>query len=165
MENLNKTANNLFIYKQYYLAIEIYNYLLNKQYKSSIMYSNKSACYLYIKDYKKALYYALLSVQLDLNNSIAWGRIGYSYKGLKMFSESLNAFEIAHKFNKNNNNYLKELIFLHDRFNKKININNIFNLLLNNNILFNKIKENKNNIINNCLDNNNNIINEILNKL
>jgi len=163
MKNLHKIANNLFLNKQYYLAIEVYNYLLNKQYKSSIIYSNISACYLYIKDYKNALNYALQSIQINLNNSIAWGRVGYSYKGLKMFSESLYAFELAHKFNKNNDNYLKELIFLHDRFNKKINISNVFNLLLNNNTLFNKIKENKDNIINN--NNINEIINEILNKL
>ena len=171
MENLHKNANNLFINKQYVAAITIYDFLVNKNYKSTIMYSNKAACYLYIKDYKNALENSLKSIEFDLNNSIAWGRVGYSYKGLKMFSESLNAFKIAHKLDKNNNIYLNEVIFLHNRLNDKINVNNVFNKLLNNKILFNKIKDLKNDIINRDFDtclNNNNIIglmNEVINEL
>jgi tetratricopeptide (TPR) repeat protein len=135
------------------------------------MYSNKAACYLYIKDYKNSLENSLKSIELDLNNSIAWGRVGYSYKGLKMFSESLNAFKIAHKLDKNNNIYLNEVIFLHNRLNDKINVNNVFNKLLNNKILFNKIKDLKNDIINRdfdtCLSNNNilGLMNEVINEL
>jgi tetratricopeptide (TPR) repeat protein len=171
MKNLHKYANNLFIKGHYELANEIYNKLINSQYKIDIIYSNRAACFLKLKNYKSALECALFSVQNNLNNSIAWGRIGYSYKGLKMFTESLNAFEIAHKLNKNNENYLKELIFLHQRFNNKINATNIFNLLLNNKIIFNKLKNMKNEIVNtnitNCLNNNNitSLISEIMNEL
>jgi tetratricopeptide (TPR) repeat protein len=111
MENLHKNANELFMQEKYELANEIYNQLLNNQYKPDIIYSNKAACFLKLKNYKSALDCGLKSIQINLNNSIAWGRIGYSYKGLKMFTESLNAFEIAHKLNKNNDKYLKELIF------------------------------------------------------
>jgi len=171
MENLHKYGNNFFIEGQYELANEIYSELLDNQYKTDIIYSNKAACFLKLKNYKSALVCALSSVQINLKNSIAWGRIGYSYKGLKMFTESLNAFEIAHKLNKNNENYLKELIFLHQRFNNKINVTNVFNLLLNNKIIFNKLKGIKNEIINtdiiNCLNNNNitSLINEVMNEL
>jgi tetratricopeptide (TPR) repeat protein len=171
MESLHKNANNLFINKQYIAAITIYDFLLNKNYKSTTMYSNKAACYLYIKDYKNSLENSLKSIELDLNNSIAWGRVGYSYKGLKMFSESLNAFKIAHKLDKNNNIYLNEVIFLHNRLNDKINVNNVFNKLLNNKILFNKLKDFKNDIINRdfdvCLNNNNilGLMNEVINEL
>jgi tetratricopeptide (TPR) repeat protein len=159
MEDLHKIANNLFIKEQYELADNLYNQLVDNQYKLDIIYSNKAACFLKLKNYKSALMCALNSVQINLNNSIAWGRIGYSYKGLKMFTESLNAFEIAHKLNKNNESYLKELIFLHQRFNSKINVTNVFNLLLNDQVLFNKLKDIKNEIINtdvaNCLKNDN----------
>ena len=171
MEDLHKIANNLFIYDQYELADNLYNQLVDKQYKLDIIYSNKAACFLKLKNYKSALMCALKSVQIDLNNSIAWGRIGYSYKGLKMFTESLNAFEIAHKLNKNNESYLKELIFLHQRFNNKINVTNVFNLLLNDQVLFNKLKDIKNEIINtdvaNCLKNDNitSLINIVMNEL
>ena len=167
MEKLHKYANKCFIEEKYELAIEIYNELLNNQYKTYIMHSNKSACFLKLKNYKSALECALNSVQINLNNSIAWGRIGYSYKGLKMFSESLNAFEIAHKLNKKNENYIKELIFLHQSFNNKINVTNIFNLLLNNKIIFNKLKNMKNEIITGDINNDNmkSLMNEILNEL
>lgn len=170
MENLHKYANELFIKKHYNLAIKVYDQLDN-QYKTDIIYSNKAACFLHLKNYKFALECSLISVQINLKNSIAWGRIGYSYKGLKMFTESLNAFEIAHKLNKNNEHYLKELIFLHQRFNNKINVTNIFNLLLNNKIIFNKLKDIKNEIINTdvikCLNNDNItlLINKIMNEL
>jgi len=170
--DLHKYANQLFITEDYILANEIYDYILkNNQYKPDIIYSNKAACFLKIKDYKNALFYALKSVEINLNYSIAWGRIGYAYKGLKMFTESLNAFEIAHKLDKNNENYLKELIFIHKRFNDKINTSNVFNLLLNNKIIFNKLKNMKNEIINtnvtNFLNNENitSLIKEVMNEL
>ena len=174
MESLHKYANESFVNGNYNLANELYNQLLvdsNQEYKPDIIYSNISACFLKINNYISALDYALKSVQINLNNSIAWGRIGYSYKGLKMFSESLNAFEVAHKLDKYNENYLKELIFLHKRFNEKINVTNVFNLLLNNQIIFNKLKSMKNQITNtnvgNCLNNDNitSLISEVMNKL
>lgn len=171
MDKLHKYANELFIGGKYEQANDIYTQLLDSQYKLDIMYSNKSACFLTLKNYKNALENALNSVQINLNNSIAWGRVGYSYKGLKMFTESLNAFEIAHKLNKNNNNYLRELIFLHKRFNEKINITNVFNLLLNNKTVFNKLTHMKSEIITTstekCIDNDNikTLIYEVMNKL
>ena len=170
--DLHKYANESFVNGNYNLANELYQKILDDyQYKPDIIYSNKAACLLKLKDYKIALYCALKSVEINLNSSIAWGRVGYAYKGLKMFSESLNAFEIAHKLDKNNEIYLKELIFLHKRFNEKINTTNIFNLLLNNKNIFNKLKNMKNEIVNtnvtNCLNNENitSLISEVINEL
>ena len=120
--NLHQIANKLFINKKYKSAIKIYNLLLKKLYKIDIIYSNKAACYLFMKKYKNALEASLYSVQNNLKYSIAWGRIGYSYKGLKMYSESLKAFEIAYKISKNNN-YLEEINFFNQRLNEKINGN------------------------------------------
>jgi tetratricopeptide (TPR) repeat protein len=125
MEIIHKNANQLFIDGEFEKANQLYTELLDTQYKPDIMYSNKAACFLKVKEYKLSLDNALKSTQINLNNSVAWGRIGYSYKGLKMFTESIKAFEIAHKLNKNNENYLKELIFLHKRFNNKVKSSNI----------------------------------------
>ena len=68
MNILHKNANNLFIEGQYELADEIYTQLINNQYKSDIMYSNKAACFLKLKNYKLALEYALNSIQINFNN-------------------------------------------------------------------------------------------------
>jgi tetratricopeptide (TPR) repeat protein len=167
MEQLHKNANELFIQKKYKSAIKIYNNLINNNYKLSIIYSNKAACFMKLKKYKKSLMYSLYSVEHNLNNSIAWGRVGYSYKGLNMLAEALEAFDIAHKLNKNNENYSKEIIFLNELINSKINIKNVFKLLFNNKTLYNKLKNIKNVISNNNLSinqiSNNNEINKILN--
>ncbi len=164
-KNLHKIANTLYENNQFYFAIKIYNELIDNNYNLSIMYSNKAACFLQLKDYKSALENSLASVQHDLNNSVAWGRIGSSYKGLKMFSESLTAYETAHKLNKDNNNYLKELIFLHEWFNNKINTTNIFNLLLNNKNLLEKLKSMKNEILTGKIDETIPFITEVMNEL
>jgi tetratricopeptide (TPR) repeat protein len=162
---IHKYANELFINEKYELANESYNILINMEYKLYIIYSNKAACFLKLKNYKSALDSALKSVQNNLNYSIAWGRIGYAYKGLKMFSDSLKAFEIAHKLNKHNEIYLKELLFLYERFDKKINMKNVFNLLLTNKNIFHKLKNIKNDITNLNNDNVTTFINEIMNEL
>lgn len=168
--DIHKIANNLFINEEYEIANELYNILIKMNYKIDIIYSNKAACFLKLKNYKDALDFALKSIQNNLNYSVSWGRIGYAYKGLKMFSESLNAFEIAHKLNKRNKNYIKELLFLNERFNNKINMNNIFNLLLSNENILNKLKNIKNDIINanlnECINNNiTSFVGEIMNEL
>jgi tetratricopeptide (TPR) repeat protein len=167
MENINlhKIANDLYENNQYNFAIKIYDELINNNYNLSIIYSNKAACFLQMKEYKNALENSLMSVQYDLKNSIAWGRIGSSYKGLKMFAESLSAYETAHKLNKNNSNYLQELIFLHKWFNNKINTTNIFNLLLNNKILFEKLKKKKSDILSGNIDETTTFIKELMNEL
>lgn len=163
MEDLHKRANELFIIKDYEMALEIYDYLIENNYKIDIMYSNKSACFLSMKKYKNALEYGLNSVQINLSYSIGWGRVGYAFKGLKMYSESLQAFEFAYNFNNKNKNYIKEINFLYKLIKNKINIKNVFDLLLNNKILCDKLKNNKENILNN--KNITNLINEVINLL
>jgi len=168
MEQLHNKANELFIKKKYNSAIKIYNELIINNYNLSIIYSNKAACYLKLKNYKNALMCSLYSIENNLYNSISWGRVGYSYKGLNMIAEALDAFEIAHKLNKNNENYSKEIKFLNEFIYSKITIKNVFNLLFNNKTLYNKFKNIKNEISNNNLSvnqilNNNLSVNQILN--
>ena len=171
LNKIHNQANLLFQNEKYEFAINHYNLLLDSDYKLYIIYSNISACYLKLKNFKYALENALKSIQLNLNFSVAWGRVGFSYKGLKMFSESLKAFEIANKLNKKNIIYKNELIFLDNRFNKKINMNNIFKIILNNKHVYDKIKEIKKDVLNiniNNIESNKNIydiINQILNKI
>jgi len=148
MDQLHDLANNLYYDHEYKDAINIYKSLIDNNYKKDIMYSNCAACYLKLKEYKKSLDYSLQAVEINMNYSRAWGRVGYSYKGLKMESNASKAFEIANKLDKNNENYKNEVKFYFDKLSNKINITNIFSLLKNNNNLFNKLKELKSEIIN-----------------
>jgi len=129
MEVFHRKANKLYYNKNYYEAISIYNLLIENNYKINIIYSNRAACFLQIKDYLKALNDSLKSVEIDLNYSKAWGRVGYSYKGLKMDINALKAFEIALKFNKNSKLYKNETEYYLNKYSNKLNFTNIFNLL------------------------------------
>jgi small glutamine-rich tetratricopeptide repeat-containing protein alpha len=148
MEQLHLNANNFFYNEQYNDAINIYKELIENNYKKDIMYSNCGACYLKLKDYTKSLNDSLKAVEINLNYSKAWGRVGYSYKGLNMDSNACKAFEIANKLDKDNQNYKNEMTYYFDKLSNKINITNIFSLLKNNNNLFSKLKELKSEILN-----------------
>ena len=170
MEVFHRKANKLYYNKNYYEAINIYNLLIENNYKINIIYSNRAACFLQIKDYLKALNDSLKSVELDLNYSKAWGRVGYSYKGLKMDINALKAFEIALKFNKNSKVYQNETEYYLNKYSNKLNFTNIFNLLKDKKI-FEDLKKIKNEILNTnnqkVLDNENiiNFIENIIYKL
>jgi tetratricopeptide (TPR) repeat protein len=170
MEVFHKKANKLYYNKKYDEAINIYNLLIENNYKINIIYSNRAACFLQIKDYLKALNDSLKSVELDLNYSKAWGRVGYSYKGLKMDMNASKAFEIALKFDNNNKLYEKEIELYFNKYSNKINFTSVCNLLKDKKI-FNDLKKIKNEILNTKSDkilNNKNIINfidDIIHKL
>ncbi len=167
MEKLHLTANELFKNKQYTEAIEIYNDLIKYNYKNDIMNSNIAACYLKLRNFIKSLEYSLQSVELNINNSVNWGRVGYSYKGLKMYKESLKSFKIAYSL-ENKKIYLDEINFLNSKIDNKINMTNVFNLLLNDKELFNKLKNIKTEVLNTSpteIFNNNKIIGLIENVL
>lgn len=166
MDIMHKNANFFFFCNNYKKALDLYDILISNNYMIDTMYSNKAACYLKLKEYKNSLQQSLKSLEINLNSSVVWGRVGYSYKGLKMYYESLNAFKIAFKLNNNNKIYYNEIIFLKNKIDNKINIKNVFNVLLNNKILFNNLKKIKNDFINNNFNINNilsnkNIINLI----
>jgi tetratricopeptide (TPR) repeat protein len=170
MEVFHKKANKLYYNKNYYEAISIYNLLIENNYKINIIYSNRAACFLQIKDYLKALNDSLKSVELDLNYSKAWGRVGYSYKGLKMDINALKAFEIALKFNKNSKLYKNETEYYLNKYSNKLNFTNIFNLLKDKKI-YEDLKKIKTEILNTnhqkVLDNENiiNFFDDIIRKL
>jgi tetratricopeptide (TPR) repeat protein len=147
MEVFHSNANKLYYNKKYYEAISIYNLLIENNYKINIIYSNRAACFLQIKDYLKALNDSLKSVELDLNYSKAWGRVGYSYKGLKMDINALKAFEIALKFNKNSKVYKNETEYYLNKYSNKLNFKNVFNLLKDKKI-YEDLKKIKNEILN-----------------
>ena len=161
MDDINNMIKNILIYDNYNNANifynnnnfdeALYNYekiitiLENNKIDDSILisniYSNISACYLNKKDYMNSLNYSLLSVKYNLKNAKAWGRTGWSYKGLKMYHKALQAFNIALKFNSINNYYKNEILFLEK--NILINKSDVFNILLNDKTLYEKIKKKK----------------------
>ena len=140
---MHELANKYFEENDYNWAIIIYNKLLETLFDNIIkskIYSNKSACYLALKDYVNSLDNALLSIKYNNLNSKAWARIGWSFKGLKDSENALNAFKIANKFDKSNINYKKEIYFYNS---KKINKFNLFELFKSSGYILDKLK-NKN---------------------
>ena len=137
---IHELENQYFEDNNYNFAILLYDKLLENLIDNIIkskIYSNKSACYLALKDYVNSLNYALISIKYNNKNSKAWGRIGWSFKGLKDYENSLKAFKIANKFNSSNINYKNE-IFLYNS--KKINKLNLFTLFKSNIYILNKLK-------------------------
>jgi tetratricopeptide (TPR) repeat protein len=162
--DLHNKANYLYKNKKYNKACEIYSELIDNEYKLDIMYSNISAIYLNKKDYHLALYNSLTALVYNINYSIAWGRVGYSYKGLKKNKNALDAFYIAYKLHKKEI-YKNEIFYFSNKINNKINKESIFNLLLNDTQLFNKLKELKNDILNHNYAKVTNLIDTIVIKL
>lgn len=136
-ENLHFIANDLYHNSNYKNAIEFYNLIIgyNKQY---IIYSNISACYLQSGDYLKALEYGLKSVNDNNKYDIGWGRIGSAYKALNKLNDALTSFKIAYNLNKKDI-YKKYILYLENKIDSKITKKNIFNMLLNNKDILNKI--------------------------
>jgi tetratricopeptide (TPR) repeat protein len=156
---IHKLANYFFNDHEYKIALEYYFKIKNYD-KQYIIYSNIAACYLLLKNYKKALNYGLKSIEMNLKYAIGWGRVGSAYKGLKMYKESYDAFNYAFIID-NKKTYKKEINYLEDHVIKHIDQNKIFNLFSKNKELLKKLKnkdfrnsllniKNPNDIINNC---------------
>jgi len=141
-------ANKLYNKKKYNDSIVIYTDLINKNYKKDIIYSNRAACYLQLQKYLESLNDSLKAVELNINYSLAWGRIGYSYKGLKMHSHAYKAFDIAHNLDKKNKIYSNENNFYYNRLSKKLNFGVLFKIMINNKDLYHELIELKKNLLN-----------------
>jgi tetratricopeptide (TPR) repeat protein len=133
-------ANEFYDKKDFNLAIVYYSNLIDNlvnQKILSIIYSNRSACYLNLKNYIDSLNDALSSVKFNIYNSKSWGRIGWSYKGLFRLDESIKAVRIANSLNPNNFNYKKEL---YDYNSKNISKLKLFNFFKNNKYILCKLQ-------------------------
>jgi tetratricopeptide (TPR) repeat protein len=164
MKSFHIKANQLYNIRKYIKAIELYSKLIDSNYEKATMLSNRSACYLNLKNYLSSLADSLKAIEININMVKAWGRVGYSYKGLEMHKDAYKAFEIANTLDKNNDLYKNELQYYFNRFNNKINLSNIFKLLTSDIKLLNNLKEIKTDIINTTptnLFNNKKIINFI----
>lgn len=151
-------ANQYYALKQYYEAIDIYSFLIKREYKIDIMYSNRAACYLHLQKFNLALQDSLSAVESNNNFATAWARVGYSYKALGLHSKAFTAFEIAYSFNKKKI-YKNEINFYQNKFSKNTSIINVFNIIKNDKNILDKIKKFKSEIINtNNIFNNNNIL-------
>lgn len=152
-------GNESYYLEDYEMAINYYLYYilyldntnLDKSIEKSNIYSNISACYLKLMDYNNSLLYGIKSLELNINNTISWGRVGWSYKALKIHTKAYESFIIANKLNPKNIYYINELKFYSKKMNnidQKINITNLFSLFKNNSSLFNELKDLKSDIIN-----------------
>ena len=170
---LHATANIYFNNNQAVDALNIYleiiELLINNKITDniffSLIYSNISACHLKNKNYIKSLETGLISTQYNLHNAKAWGRIGWSYKGLKINNNAYKSFTLASKINPSNIYYKKEIELYESKI---LNKNNLFKLFLNDVTLLNKLKD-KNNIANILKGNLNDdillLIDDVINKL
>ena len=83
---IHLTANKYYKERDTFNALILYEQLLNILVDDnirSLLYSNKAACYLILKDYINVLQNALESIKHNNTNSKAWGRIGWAFKALK----------------------------------------------------------------------------------
>lgn len=138
-EYIHITANNYFNEGDYSNAILLYDELLKTLINNKIIsniYSNKSACYLMLKNYVHALENALFAVKYNITNSKAWGRIGWAYKGLKEKTKSLKAFNIANRLNPTNINYKNEIYYYTI---KNINNKNLLEIFKSSTNIINKL--------------------------
>lgn len=148
----HQIANEYYNKNNFNVAIIMYDKLLDNivDYKLiSQINSNKSACYLNLHDYFNSLKYALIAVEYNNYNSIAWGRVGWSYKGLKNNEvNALKAFKIANKLNPKNPYYFNEICWYQT---KKINNLSVFNIIKSSHFIINKLKDKQiqNKILNN----------------
>lgn len=154
---IHLTANKYYKEKDVFNALILYDQLLDVLIDNnirSLLYSNKSGCYLYLKDYVNTLKNGLHSLENNNTNSKAWGRIGWAFKGLKKHKDAVNAFKIASKLNPNNINYKNEIYFYTS---KKINNNNLFDLFKSSKYIMTKLsnKEFKNKLLMNICNPNN----------
>jgi tetratricopeptide (TPR) repeat protein len=161
---LHILGNNAFKKKDYNLAILYYTCIINlfiNYDKLYIIYSNRSACNLSLKNYNLALKDGLECIKLNKMYSIGLGRIGSAFKGLNKMIFAYDTFEKAVILSPSNKNYKNELIKLKKYTN--IDKSNIFNIILKDNNLLNNLKELKNDITNK--NKINKIVIDIMNKL
>jgi tetratricopeptide (TPR) repeat protein len=138
---LHKLGNDYFKETDYSNALIIYNKLLENIIDNnliSVLYSNKSACYLKLENYHSALDEGIKSLKYNNNNSIAWGRIGWASKKLKKHEEALQAFKIANNLNPYNFNYKNEIYYYNT---KKIDKINFFELFKSSDYIIKKISD------------------------
>ena len=150
---LHEIGNSFYNEGKYINAIKIYKELIDNLIDNnliSIIYSNISASYMQLKDYFNSLNFSLIAIQNNNQNAVAWGRVGWSYKGLNENDNALKAFKIALKLNPNNLNYNNEI---YNYNSKKIDDINLFDIMKSSNYIINKLKnENfRNKILSNAL--------------
>lgn len=93
--------------KQYYMdgnyeeAERVFTNILNKYGDSYEVLCNRSAVYIKLNDYDKALVDSAKSARLNPNSAKAWGRVGASLYGLKKLDQSIVAYRKAYELDDN----------------------------------------------------------------
>lgn len=92
-EEFKQQGNRLFLQKQYPEAIDMFTQAINLDSNNHILYSNRSACYASLKDYKKALEDGEKTVSLQPNWAKGYGRKAAALFGLGRLPEAEKAYE------------------------------------------------------------------------
>jgi DnaJ family protein C protein 7 len=107
-EKLKDLGNKEFQKKSYSKAIEYYTKAINIQ-KDKVYYSNRSSCYLGLKNYKKALDDGEMSIKLDPSFEKAYFKAGIAAKKLGMLAKAVEIFKAGIELGTKNPTLQKEL--------------------------------------------------------
>jgi tetratricopeptide (TPR) repeat protein len=143
--NINEISNKAkFFYnnKNYTKSIKLYNIILLSTKNSDILI-NISICYLKINDYINAHLNISKYIENNITNQQAWGILGAAFYGLNKKNDSLMAYNKAYELSKKNIYKIMIDKINNTKFNsflKNPNMNNIFNSILSNNKIVDKLK-------------------------
>ena len=94
-------ANNYFKEGNYYAALDIYNELLDEDVDNHLLLSNRSATYIKLCNYEKALDDAVRCTKLKPEWDKAWGRLGAALYGTEKYDDALVAYNKANELEPN----------------------------------------------------------------
>lgn len=81
--------------KNYEKAIELFNQAIIENPNDKSLYSKRSACYCYLKNFARALEDANKCIQIDPDWSIGYYRKGMALTGLGQFREAMGSYGIG----------------------------------------------------------------------
>ncbi|EPX70975.1 chaperone activator Sti1 [Schizosaccharomyces octosporus yFS286] len=108
-EDLKAKGNAAFAQKDYKTAIDYFSQAIQLDGNNHILYSNRSACYASVKDYKNALEDATKCTDIKHDWAKGWSRKGAALHGLGDLTAAKAAFEEGLKFDSNNAQLLNGL--------------------------------------------------------
>ncbi|KAK7052840.1 hypothetical protein VNI00_004159 [Paramarasmius palmivorus] len=95
VEKLKEEGNSLFAKKDYRAAIVKYNEAINLDDRNPVLYANRAACRIGLKQYLDAASDASTATEIDPTYAKAWARLATARDGLKEPIESVHAWQKA----------------------------------------------------------------------
>ncbi|KAI0066454.1 hypothetical protein BV25DRAFT_1383334 [Artomyces pyxidatus] len=92
---LKDEGNVLFLKGDYQAAVDVYTRAIAADGTSAVLYTNRAACYNYLRQFQQGRDSALKATELDQKYYKAWWRLAESYDALKEFREAARGWAIA----------------------------------------------------------------------